>query len=348
MADLRAEFLAIFPELVTEILAPERNSSEVQYLADALDHMERVLNYNTPGGKLNRGLALVASARHLAASKSHTLSDKENRQALVLGWCVELLQAFFLVADDVMDKSITRRGQPCWYKVDGVGLMAVNDSFLINSTIFRLLKLYFGDSPAYVHLLELFIQVSYQTELGQSLDLITAPTDSIDLSKFSTQRYKSIVLYKTAFYSFYLPVAAAMFMLGYSDPGQHEAAKAILLPMGEYFQIQDDYLDCYGDPAVTGKIGTDIQDNKCSWLVVQALDRVTDEQKKLLEENYGRDEEARIAAIRALFDDLKLEQLYREYEDTMYAKLQAMIAEQSALPPVIFGDFLQKLFKRNK
>lgn len=46
---------------------------------------------------------------------------------------------------------------------------------------------------------------------------------------------------------------------------------------------QDDYLDCFGTPEVTGKIGTDIEDNKCSWLVVQALHLAAPEQRQVLE-----------------------------------------------------------------
>ena len=70
---------------------------------------------------------------------------------------------------------------------------------------------------------------------------------------------------------------------GVKSPELHENAKTILLEMGEFFQIQDDYLDCYGAPEVIGKIGTDIEDNKCGWLVVQALARVNPAQKQILE-----------------------------------------------------------------
>jgi farnesyl diphosphate synthase len=71
------------------------------------------------------------------------------------------LQAFFLVSDDVMDSSITRRGQPCWYRNEGVGLIAVNDAFLLESAIYWLLKKHFRADPSYINLVELFHEVRF-------------------------------------------------------------------------------------------------------------------------------------------------------------------------------------------
>lgn len=76
------------------------------------------LEYNTAGGKLNRGISVIDTAEILL---NRPLSDKpdakrtsEYYRAAILGWGIELLQAYFLVSDDMMDGSITRRGHPCW------------------------------------------------------------------------------------------------------------------------------------------------------------------------------------------------------------------------------------------
>lgn len=105
----------------------------------------------------------------------------------------------------------------------------------------------------------------------------------MDLSKFSLDKHSKIVIYKTSYYSFYLPVALALHMSGVSDERAFKLAEDILIPMGEYFQIQDDFLDCYADPETLGKIGTDILDNKCSWVVNTALAHVNDEQRAILD-----------------------------------------------------------------
>lgn len=87
-----------------------------------------------------------------------------------------------------MDSSITRRGQPCWYRIPEVGSIAINDAFMLEAAIYRLLKVHFRSEPYYVDLLDVFHETTYQTEMGQLVDLITAPEDKVDLSKFSLER----------------------------------------------------------------------------------------------------------------------------------------------------------------
>ncbi|KAK3499542.1 farnesyl diohosphate synthase [Neurospora hispaniola] len=279
------------------------------------------------------------------------LTEEEYFQAATLGWMTELLQAFFLVSDDIMDSSITRRGKPCWYRQEGVGMVAINDAFMLESAIYTLLKKYFRSHPRYVDFLELFHEVTFQTEMGQLCDLLTAPEDKVDLDNFSMDKYTFIVIYKTAYYSFYLPVALAMYMLDIATPENLKQAEDILIPLGEYFQVQDDYLDNFGLPEHIGKIGTDIQDNKCSWLVNKALSIVTPEQRKTLEENYGRKDKAKEAVIKQLYDDLKLEDHYKQYEEERVGEIRKMIDaidESKGLKKQVFEAFLGKIYKRSK
>lgn len=342
----RAKFEAVFPELVDEVLA---DLSKTKISQDALDWLKEALLYNTLGGKLNRGLSIIDTYQILTGKSE--LPQQEYRKIAVLGWTVELLQAFFLVADDIMDDSKTRRGQPCWYRKHGVGMVAINDSFLIESTIYILLKKYFRAETYYLDLVELYHEITLYTELGQLLDLITAPEDQIDLSKFSIDKHTYIVTYKTAFYSFYLPVALAMFVAGKASQKNLEQTQRILVPLGAYFQVQDDYLDCYGDPNLIGKIGTDIQDNKCSWLVNVAIERASAEQRKVLDENYGRKSSESESKVKKVFDELKLSDYYHDYEEKTASDLRSLIAEtdeSDGLKKEVFSAFFNKIYKRQK
>lgn len=346
------DFAEIAPTLINEIIRELPAGYEMP--PHAVAWMDKMINYNIVGGKMNRGLTVIHSLQSLVESRQLTRNEIFN--AYVLGWCVEWLQAFFLVADDVMDQSITRRGAPCWYRAPNpvhqgadvkVGLISINDAFLLESCIYRLLKKYFSGEPYYVPLLELFHEVSYQTELGQLLDLTTQPAGTkVDISKFTLDTYKRIVKYKTAFYSFYMPVALAMLMAGIVSEPAFEAAKNILLPIGEYFQIQDDYLDCYGDPKVIGKVGRDIEENKCCWLIVQALLHASPAQRKLLEQHYGRDNAADVAIVKKIYGEINIPKIFKDYEDESYRTLTAMIKGCIQLPQEVFLKLLAKIYKR--
>lgn len=167
----------------------------------------------------------------------------------------------------------------------------------------------------------------------------------------------------------------------------YDLSLAILLPLGEYFQIQDDFLDFSATPEVLGKIGTDIVDNKCSWCINKALELCTPEQRLILERNYGRkgDIEAGAAGdgddkraegsteaggacerrVKEVYEALNIRKVYADYEANIYRSLNEMIdgipedgvivdergnkvEEHNGLKRQLFRSFLEKIYQRSK
>lgn len=182
LANEKKEFSEFFDVLIKDV---KDDITQYRLPPQGMKWIEDMLPYTVVGGKMNRGLTVLSALNSILKGN---VTPSQKIQAHVLGWSVELLQAFFLVADDMMDSSITRRGQPCWYRKSDVGMIAINDSFILESVIYRLLKKYFRMETYYVDILDLFHEVTFQTELGQLMDLITAPEGDVDLSRFSIEK----------------------------------------------------------------------------------------------------------------------------------------------------------------
>ncbi|KAL7506658.1 hypothetical protein ACHAXN_003913 [Cyclotella atomus] len=352
-------FLTIFNQISSSLLA---DIQSLPGLSDSLKsqlttYYSTCLPYTVPGGKMTRGLTVIKGVEVL---KSRPLTDKEYTDAAILGWQVEWLQAFFLVADDIMDGSITRRGQPCWYQRPNVTQdNAINDALILENMIYQTLRRHFKGHPSYVDILELFIDTTYRTEIGQHIDTNGTPYAEgkrapLDLGRFTLDRYRGCVRYKTSYYSFYLSCALALAYCGYSQDSEegkalYGKAEEVCMRLGEYFQIQDDVLDAFAPPEVLGKIGTDIEDAKCSWLVCKALELVNEDQKQILVDHYGKHEEEGVKKVKGLYKELKLEELYHEYEEEQKKACDELIA---SIEPESFRDLftflLGKIYKRQK
>lgn len=304
-----------------------------------------MIKYNVFGGKLNRGIAVLDT---ISILKGKDTTEEDLKIASVIGWGIEWLQAFFLVADDIMDGSLMRRQQPCWYKVKDVQMQACNDYIILENHIYRLLKKYIKGKEYYLEMIELFLETTYQTELGQLLDLRSVPPDAeLDISTFSLDIYKRIVKYKTAYYSFYLPIAAGLVITGVKDEKIFKITEEICVEMGEYFQIQDDFLDCYADPKVLGKIGRDIEEKKCCWMIIKALELSNTEQKQILKENYGFDDQTKVQKVKQIYNDLNLTSEYQTYEEKTIKSLKEKISQVN-VNSEIYLSLLSKIEKRTK
>ncbi|CAL5024984.1 unnamed protein product [Urochloa decumbens] len=298
----KERFLCAYERLKSELL--DDRAFNFDFTEETRQWVAKMLDYNVPRGKLNRGLSVIDS--YMLLREGTKVDDEDFYLACVLGWCVEWLQASALVLDDITDNAYTRRDNLCWYKLPTVGLSAINDGVLLKCHVQAIIKRYFKEKFYFLDLMELWNEIGLQTAMGQMLDLITTHTGAKDLARYRIQGYHRIVKYKTSYYSFYLPVACALLLNG-AKLSDYIELKNLLIEMGVYFQIQDDYLDCFGDTKVIGKVGTDIEDCKCSWLIVQAMELANENEMKILYENYGKSDPQCVAAVKNVYKELDLQ-----------------------------------------
>ncbi|KAF0991683.1 hypothetical protein HZS_2135 [Henneguya salminicola] len=152
-----------------------------------------------------------------------------------------------------------------------------------------------------------------------------------------------MVEYKTSFYTFVFPFLAAFYLSERKDLNQFIVIFVDTLKnFGLLFQIQDDYLDVFGDSQITGKIGTDIQDGKCTWLTVQLIDLMSDEHKKEFETHFGVNNTDSINLIKDLYIKYDLKELF---QNTINKLIIDTIKVIDQISPEPFADYYKKFIQ---
>jgi geranylgeranyl diphosphate synthase type I len=289
-------------QIVDAVLAEQHEQlaalgSDLDPLFDAA---ERALN----GGKRLRAGFAYWGWRAAGGSTSKTAA------LMRVAASIELVHASALVHDDVLDSSQIRRGGPAAQRVFAAlrrdNVEAANaDRFGTNAAIL-LGDLLLGWSDelfatsgfkpkAILRGRRYFDRLRSEVVAGQYLDILsqTRPHSSAADSM-------RVVRYKSAKYTVERPLQLGA-ALGKAGPELLTALSAYGIPLGEAFQLRDDVLGVFGEPAVTGKpAGDDIREGKRTLLLARALDKANPTQRRLLEREVGNPElnETGLAAVR--------------------------------------------------
>ncbi len=274
IADYQAHFLAYIEK---QLLLKEPKN-----LYEPIDYIMRL------GGKRMRPvLTLMAT----------DVFGGDYRQALPAATAVEVFHNFSLVHDDIMDAAPLRRGKETVHEK-----WNLNTGILSGDAMLILAYQYFEqyDAPVFRDLAKLFSKTALEVCEGQQFDVDFETRDDVSISD-----YLKMIEYKTA-----VLVAAAMKMGAIVAETSEENANLIYdfgLNLGIAFQLQDDYLDCFGNPETFGKqVGGDIIENKKTYLYLKAMEFANSDAQQRLLDLYAiqmEDNSEKIASVTALFRD---------------------------------------------
>ncbi|WP_461533782.1 polyprenyl synthetase family protein [Sinomicrobium sp.] len=228
------------------------------------------------------------------------------RDALNAALAVEIFHNFTLVHDDIMDGASMRRGQACVHEKWDVntGILS-GDVMLIMS--YKLFENYTAELQ--IALLKAFNQMAAEVCEGQQYDV-----DFEMRAEVSLEEYLLMITYKTA-----VLVGTALKMGALIAGASADEAETLYdygLNLGIAFQLQDDYLDAFGDEKTFGKkIGGDIAENKKTFLYIKALERLDSEDAQLLRDLYElnpADSDEKIRTVKDLFRSSGIPEIVRD------------------------------------
>lgn len=245
----------------------------------------------------------------------HAVAAPADERALVRACAsLELLHASALVHDDLMDASDTRRGRPATHRgfavahrgagwrgdpeqYGGAAAILLGDLLLAWSD--ELLRRCGLPLEQVAPALAVLDQCRSEVIAGQFLDVSVQARGRADVETAMT-----VLRFKSAKYSIERPLHVGAALAG-AGPETLARLSAFGLPLGEAFQLRDDLLGVYGDPATTGKpAGDDLVEGKRTVLVALALDEAPRADAELLDRSLGTPlSAAEVDRLRAIIDD---------------------------------------------
>lgn len=229
--------------------------------------------------------------RPVAVLMGNELFDEILPAAYDVATAIELFHNFTLIHDDIMDKAPVRRGMATVHARygDNTALLAGDVMFVKSYEYLNKLQ-----SPNFHQVLQLFNKTAAEVCEGQQLDMDFEKRDAVTL-----EEYVNMITLKTSV------LLAASLQLGSILAGTGERNQHHLYEFGKNlgiaFQVQDDYLDAFGDPSSFGKqVGGDIIANKKTFLMIHAMetaDAAAKEELHALMKNNPADKVEKVLAI---------------------------------------------------
>ncbi|HUN21133.1 MAG TPA: polyprenyl synthetase family protein [Muribaculaceae bacterium] len=280
------------------------------------------------GGKRIRPVLTLASCAALGGAYSDAINQ-------ALG--IEMFHNFTLLHDDVMDNSDTRHGRPTVHRRwDESTAILSGDAMLTMASqlIMRCAGVHTEEA------LGIFNSVAMDVYRGQQYDMDFEARTNVSIGEYLEMiRLKTGVLIGGA-----CRIGALM---ADADKEACDAMYAYGEALGLAFQLQDDYLDTYGNPEVFGKpIGGDIINGKKTWLLLSAMEGDPDAVSQAM--SYGGQQ--RIDAVKEVYSRLSLPQRCRELIDgyTNRAIGAVMGVAMDSSSRAVFIDLAHKAAVRDK